>query len=185
MNKNIEEIICELGSGKACVDFAGGRRSFTKKLKEIIADVPVYSLELQKSEGLRYPLLFDSIEEFEEYCLNDDVGDTVLRCDLCGRFVGNFGYYRDNEENMIYESFECLVESFNRRFGKGNWTTLMNNLDFKIHVKVDENRVDEYEDLVKKDDVYWREYDLAYETFSNPLEDIGFEPIIEPDEILL
>lgn len=186
MNKNIEEIICELGGDKDFVDIAAGRRRFTKKLKEVIADVPVYSLELQQNDGLSSPLVFDNIEELDEYCLNDDVGESLLRCSVCGRFVGRFfGYYRDNEENVIYDTLGCLAESFNERFGKGNWTTLMNNLDFTIHVKVDKNRVEEYEDLIKEGGVYWRKYDLSYETLSNIHEDIELEPVIEDGDILL
>ena len=44
MNMKIEDIICELGNGKNVVEVAAGRERFSKKIKEIISDVPVFSL---------------------------------------------------------------------------------------------------------------------------------------------
>lgn len=166
MNMKIEDIICELGNGKQVVSVAGGKERFTKRIKEVIADVPVYSLQAQ-IDYVSAPLIFDKLSDIDEYCQNCAETDGIFRCGVCGSFVGNFGYYRDNEYQQVYDCLECLTNDFNKRFGKGNWTTMLNScLDFGVHVKVDDSMTEAYEDLIKKDGTYWREYDIEYITIS-------------------
>lgn len=185
MNMKIEDIICELGNGKNVVEVAAGRERFSKRIKEIISDVPVFSLVLHRDYDFNSPLVFDSISDIDEYCQNCDGADGILRCAICGSFVGNFGYYRDNEEEKIYDSLECLVFDFNRRFGRGNWTTMMNdNLEFQVHVKVDGDRTSEYENLIKKDGTYWRKYELEYVSVYESV-DIEDELDVCDDDVLV
>lgn len=164
----------------------------SKALREITGGVEIYDIQVEETaSGER-----DVFKTFEAFANEDCNIANNFKCNLCGEYIDRpDGFYVDNEMfGTFYDSFGCLVEAFNARYGNDGWTTMLNlHLpeeddalvgvcldDFAIHVRLKED--DKYfgEVIIDEKGQAWRRYNIEFisEKFESDF-DIGDEKFWE------
>lgn len=160
---NIRNIVSEMVR-KDSIEVCDGV-IISKNLKSIVGGVELYNIKVHRPNEIDEDIYFDSIHDLESFIANSD--DSFGCCNLCGEFHGGFGYYVDNETGCQYDSLDCITKVFNEKYGKDCWTTMLGEDFFSIHVEVPEDSINFYDNLIKKDGRYWREYDISYVPLRN------------------
>lgn len=155
----------------------------SKALKEITGGVEVYDILVEDAaSGER-----EVFKTFEAFANEECNIANNFKCNSCGEYIDRpDGFYVDNERfGIFYDSFGCLAEAFNARYGNDGWTTMLNlHLpeedalvgvcldDFAIHVRLKED--DKYfgEVIIDEKDQAWRRYNIEFipEKFDTDIE---------------
>lgn len=159
------KIISELVAGHE-VELQNGDVILQREIADITGGIPRYRIKLINLKSGMEPLYYDTFDEFDEaVSIFVDDEAAIKKCVVCNEYIEDFGYYYDEEQDVCYDNYGCVVKDFNIRFGKGNWSFKDNGFftsDLAIIVKVSADDIDDYPDVFKQNDEWWRPYHIKY-----------------------
>lgn len=159
-----ENIIKELsGDESKKLHFASNEIMVKRRLKSIVAGVPIYQLEVHFLHENFEPEIFDTFEELDDFSLRGD-DKNIRRCKYCGCLPESYeGYYVYPNLNIHFCCHSHLVKYMDETYGQGNWRYEESEGN-KVYIKVDKSVVDFYKnmDIHKIDGEYWREEECKY-----------------------
>lgn len=163
-----EDVVLKLCAGESVV-LGNGKIVVFKKMKEILAGVPVYNICMTFEDGSE-PMEFDSVIDFNEQTIINKHGKNCFRCLVCGGFAENDGYYSDLETGGTYCSKECLTKYMNETFGEDSWMPIsespvkIRGIDGDFIVKIEAAEISQYDinEVYQIGEDYWRSYGIYF-----------------------
>lgn len=111
-----DEIVQQLENDDV-VMINGGEVMLKRKLSKMIGGIPCYAIMVD-SMNEEAPLIFDTLDQLDDFSVAN--GTDIKRCFVCGELAEE-GYFIDKENHMVFCCYSCIVEWFNKIYGKENW----------------------------------------------------------------